>query len=151
MINLANKPEEINYNKNNLKSENSKIISNKNNIHITENINDDFLGLNKNIKNVSSISNTKRKTSYKNNLTENENNFQELDYNSKNNNFKSQILTKNNQNSLNYDKKDSEKPLLIIDVKLGEGLIKNIKVFEGDSADKLSNDFSLANGIKNYK
>ena len=150
MINLPNKPEEINSNKNNLKNDNSKIVSNKNNIHITENINDDFLGLNKNIKNVSSISNTKTKTSYKNNLIENENNFQELDYNSKNNNFKSQILTKNNHNTINYENKDSEKPLLIIDVKLGEGLIKNIKVFEGDSADKLSYDFSLANGIRNY-
>lgn len=44
------------------------------------------------------------------------------------------------------DEAANRKPILIIDVKLKEGNMSYIKVYEGDTAEKLSNDFGDLNG-----
>lgn len=53
-----------------------------------------------------------------------------------------------NENLISQEEASNEnKPLLIIDVKLKDGQVKNIKVFEGDTATELSNNFADENGM----
>lgn len=73
-----------------------------------------------------------------------------------NNNYdKNQMLWNSNQNHLQRKSQNGNllsnevtntKPILIIDVKLKEGNVSHIKVYEGDTAEKLSNEFADANG-----
>ncbi len=75
----------------------------------------------------------------KNVNSENYNKYQLIDSNIDNQKRKSNINILNSNEILNT------KPILIIDVKLKEGIMKHIKVYEGDTSDKLSNEFADAN------
>ncbi len=70
------------------------------------------------------------------------------------NTFNNQVETSLNNN--NFQRKSlneiiysnetaNRKPILIIDVKLKEGYMSHIKVYEGDTAEELSNDFADLN------
>jgi len=71
------------------------------------------------------------------------------------NQINNNIQTINNKKSVNTNFNSNDnlnlKPILIIDVKLKEGIMKHIKVYEGDTAEKLSNEFAELNSkIKNF-
>ena len=156
---VNNKSEEKAFYKKNLENINYRIIQTEMNEKAYDNFATDYI-----TKSCAMPKTTKNKTS--NNNLENFDSISPI--NSKNlNEIKPNKLNYNYENSSNNQAKSSNqnhvqgkfqdgniynndksnsKPILIIDVKLKEGNMSHIKVYEGDTAEKLSNNFANVNG-----
>jgi len=162
---LNNKSEDKLFNKRNLDNFNYKNIQTES----SENIQHEEFSSENVIKSCMIPNTTKNKNSSKNienfaSISPINKNFQELKPNKVSLNHENKtsnqsqitshnIFNNNNMNNIrksqndNYLFNENLKPILIIDVKLKEGIMKHIKVYEGDTADNLSNNFADENGI----
>lgn len=107
-------------------------------------IKDDFIG--KSLDNIEINNNFLGENVTKSCMMTNKDNLNKENFNQKSAKFLNRnsdiYFSQKKANNLNLNE---IKPILIIDVKLKEGLTKHIKVFEADTSEKLSTEFSEEN------